>query len=335
MSNYQVWLAVALVGTFLTIFMLGLVVDMALSTRRRYVSVLQTQVGDTANSIANLRNEQLRRSALERLVLPFAGKVISSITRVTPLDLYGRVNRLIVLAGNPPALTAERIVAFKIVGGIAGLLVGLLMAPLVPFTGFVLKVGTVALFTLIGYTLPSAAVAARASKRQKEIRKALSDTMDLLTISVEAGLGFDAALGQVVRNVPGPLSEEISRMLQEMQIGVSRTEALRHLTDRTEVSELDGFVLSMIQADKYGVGIAKVLRSQSQELRQKRRQRAEEKAQKVALKLLFPDRKSTRLNSSHITISYAVFCLKKKKTTSKRADARHRSTTSRTTAPVG
>jgi tight adherence protein C len=288
MSNNQVWLAVALVGTFLTIFMLGLVVDMALSTRRRYVSVLRTHVGDTADSIANLRNEQLRRSALERLVLPFAGKVISSITRLTPLDLYGRVNRLIVLAGNPPAFTAERIVAFKIVFAIVGLVIGLMLAPLLPFTSFVLKVGTVALLTLTGYTVPSAAIAARASKRQKEIRKALSDTMDLLTISVEAGLGFDAALGQVVRNVPGPLSEEVSRMLQEMQIGVSRTEALRHLTDRTEVSELEGFVLSMIQADKYGVGIAKVLRAQAQELRQKRRQRAEETAQKIPLKLLFP-----------------------------------------------
>jgi tight adherence protein C len=287
MSNNQVWLAVALVGTFMTIFMLGLVVDMALSARRRYVSVLRTHVGDTADSIANLRNQQFRRSALERLVLPFAGKVISSITRLTPLDLYGRVNRLIVLAGSPPAFTAERIVAFKIVFGIGGLVVGLMLAQLLPFSGF-LKVGAVALLTLTGYTVPSAAIAARASKRQKEIRKALSDTMDLLTISVEAGLGFDAALGQVVRNVPGPLSEEISRMLQEMQIGVSRTEALRHLTERTEVPELDGFVLSMIQADKYGVGVAKVLRSQSQELRQKRRQRAEETAQKVPLKLLFP-----------------------------------------------
>jgi len=260
---------------------------MALSARRRYVSVLRTQVGDTADSITNLRKDQLSRSALERLMLPFAGKVISSITRLTPLDLYGRVNRLIVLAGNPPAFTAERIVAFKIVFGIAGLVVGLMLAQLLPFTGL-LKVGVVALLTLTGYTVPSAAVAARASKRQKEIRKALSDTMDLLTISVEAGLGFDAALGQVVRNVPGPLSEEIARMLQEMQIGVPRTEALRHLTDRTEVPELDGFVLSMIQADKYGVGIAKVLRSQALELRQKRRQRAEETAQKVPLKLLFP-----------------------------------------------
>jgi tight adherence protein C len=287
MSNNQVWLALGLLGTFLTIVMLGLVVEMALSSRRRYVSVLRGQVGDTPGSIANLRNDQLRRSALERLVLPFAGKVISSIGRLTPLDLYGRVNRLIVLAGNPPSLTAERIVAFKIVFAIVGLVAGIAVSSFLPFKG-ILVVMAVAVFALIGYTAPSAAVAARASKRQKEIRKALSDTMDLLTISVEAGLGFDAALGQVVRNVPGPLSEEISRMLQEMQIGVARTEALRHLTDRTEVPELDGFVLSMIQADKYGVGVAKVLRAQATELRQKRRQRAEETAQKVPLKLLFP-----------------------------------------------
>ncbi|MCI0636148.1 MAG: type II secretion system F family protein [Actinobacteria bacterium] len=288
MFDSQVWLALALIGTFSTIFVLGFVVDMMLNRRRRYATVLQTQVGDTADSITNLRDQQLKTSALERLIFPFAGKVISSITHLTPLDLYGRTNRLIELAGNPPALTAERIVAFKIVFGIVGLVVGIAVAPLLPFTGFVASVMTAALFALTGYTFPSAGLANRASKRQKEIRKALPDTMDLLTISVEAGLGFDAALGQVVKNVPGPLSEEISRMLQEMQIGVKRAEALRHLNDRTEVPELDGFVLSMIQADKYGVGVAKVLRAQATELRQKRRQRAEETAQKVPLKLLFP-----------------------------------------------
>ena len=288
MFNNQVWLALALIGTFSTIFVLGVVVDMMLNSRRRYATVLQTQVGGTADSVANLRNEQLKSSSLERLIFPFTAKVISSITRHTPLDLYRRVNRLIELAGNPPSLTAERIVAFKIVFGIVGVVVGILVAPLLPFTGFVVPVMTVAVFSLAGYTFPSAGLAARASKRQKEIRKALPDTMDLLTISVEAGLGFDAALAQVVKNVPGPLSEEIARMLQEMQIGVTRAEALRHLNDRTDVPELDGFVLSMIQADKYGVGVAKVLRAQSTELRQKRRQRAEEVAQKVPLKLLFP-----------------------------------------------
>jgi tight adherence protein C len=288
MFDSQVWLALALIGTFSTIFVLGLVADMMLNTRRRYATVLQTQVGDVPDSVANLRQEQLKTSALDRLIFPFTGKVISTITRHTPLDLYRRVNRLIELAGNPPALTAERIVAFKIVGGIMGLVVGLLVAPLLPFEGIVPTVAIAVLFSLTGYTFPSAGLASRATKRQKEIRKALPDTMDLLTISVEAGLGFDAALAQVVKNVPGPLSEEIARMLQEMQIGVTRAEALRHLNDRTDVPELDGFVLSMIQADKYGVGVAKVLRAQSTELRQKRRQRAEEVAQKVPLKLLFP-----------------------------------------------
>jgi tight adherence protein C len=288
MFNSQTWLALALIGTFSTIFVVGLVVDMMVNRRRRYSAVLQTQVGDVADNVANLRNERLKGSSLERLIFPFAGKVVSSIARRTPLDLYARVNRLIELAGNPPALTAERIVAFKIIFGIVGLVVGILVAPLLPIKGLAVSVATVALFTLGGYTFPSAGLAARASKRQKQIRKAMPDTMDLLTISVEAGLGFDAALAQVVRNVPGPLSEEIARMLQEMQIGVSRSEALRHLNDRTEVQELDGFVLSMIQADKYGVGVAKVLRAQSTELRQKRRQRAEEVAQKVPLKLLFP-----------------------------------------------
>jgi tight adherence protein C len=288
MFDNQVWLALALIGTFATIFVIGLVVDMMLSKRRRYATVLQTQVGAVPDSITNLRHTQLKSSALERLVFPFAGKVVSSITRLTPLDLYRRTNRLIELAGNPPSLTAERIVAFKIVFGIVGFVAGFLVAPLLPFKGFAPSVMIAVLFALTGYTFPSAGLSARASKRQKEIRKAMPDTMDLLTISVEAGLGFDAALAQVVKNVPGPLSDEIARMLQEMQIGVSRAEALRHLNDRTEVPELDGFVLSMIQADKYGVGVAKVLRAQATELRQKRRQRAEEVAQKVPLKLLFP-----------------------------------------------
>ena len=281
------WLGLALIGTFFTVFMIGLLVEMVLSSRRHYVSVLQTQVGDMPETLANLRDEQLRKSALERLVLPAAGKLIRSIVRHTPLDLYGRTSRLIVLAGNPPGLKAERVVAFKVVFAIVGLVCGMAISSVLPLPGSV-KLAAIVLFAFMGYTIPSAAVSAKASKRQKEIRKALSDTMDLLTISVEAGLGFDAALAQVVKNVEGPLSQEIARTLQEMQIGVHRMEALRNLSDRTDVEELDGFVLSMIQADKYGVGVANVLRGQSKELRQKRRQRAEETAQKVPLKLLFP-----------------------------------------------
>jgi tight adherence protein C len=141
---------------------------------------------------------------------------------------------------------------------------------------------------MIGYVLPSAQLRAMAGSRQKMIQRQLPDVMDLLTISVEAGLGFDAAMAQVTQNVPGPLSEEMARLLQEVQIGVSRADAFRHLGERTDVAELQSFVLSMIQADLFGVSIANVLRAQSRELRQKRRQRAEEIAQKIPVKLLFP-----------------------------------------------
>jgi tight adherence protein C len=112
--------------------------------------------------------------------------------------------------------------------------------------------------------------------------------LDLLTISVEAGLGFDAALLHVRNSTRGALSEEIGRMLHEMQLGVSRVEAFRHLSERTSVDELKGFVLAMIQADVFGVSISKVLRTQATEMRVRRRQRAEENALKMPVKLLFP-----------------------------------------------
>ncbi len=118
--------------------------------------------------------------------------------------------------------------------------------------------------------------------------RALPDSMDLLTISVEAGLGFDAALSQVSRNTDGPLAGEYFRVLQEMQIGKSRAEAFRALADRTTVPELRQFVSSLVQADQFGIPIARVLREQSQELRVKRRQVAEEKAQKVPVKIMVP-----------------------------------------------
>src|SRR4029453_4973355 len=117
MFDSQVWLPLALIGAFSTIFVIGLVVDMMSNTRPRYATVLQTQVGDVPDNIVNLRQDQLKTSSLDRLIFPFAAKVVSTVTRHTPLDLYRRVNRLIELAGNPPALTAERVGGSKMAGG--------------------------------------------------------------------------------------------------------------------------------------------------------------------------------------------------------------------------
>jgi tight adherence protein C len=202
--------------------------------------------------------------------------------------MHKRVDQLLIYAGSPPGWDAERVISLKIVGGIGGGVLGLFLGGLVSFGGSLVDIFMIAFMALLGYLLPGSYIGAMAKNRQKDIRRSLPDVMDLLTISVEAGLGFDAALAQVVRNVPGPLAEEIARLLQEMQIGVSRSDSFRHLAERTDVDELNAFVLSMVQADLFGVSIGNVLRAQSRELRQKRRQRAEEIAMKIPVKIIFP-----------------------------------------------
>jgi tight adherence protein C len=142
--------------------------------------------------------------------------------------------------------------------------------------------------SLLGYYAIDLWLYQKAHDRKAAIQLELADSIDLLTISVEAGLGFDAALAHVARNTGGPLSEEFARVLQEMQIGMARSEALRALGERSDVAELRGFTTAMVQADAFGIPVGKVLRVQSQELRVKRRQVAEEKAQKVPVKILFP-----------------------------------------------
>jgi len=281
----ELWLVLSLVGTFLTVFLIGVVVDMALRERQRPITILQSQVG--ALETPDFSERPLQGTLLERFFLPIGQRLSRGILSLTPFDLKTRIQRKLVLAGSPERWDAERIVALKILGGVAGLAGGVLLSPFVPGSPAI-RVILVATLALIGYWLPSYQVSVAAAKRQQEIRRQLADVMDLLTISVEAGLGFDAAMAQVIRNVPGPLSEEMGRMLQEIQIGVSRADAFRHVGERTDVEELRGFVLAMVQADLFGVSVANVLRAQSKELRVKRRQRAEETAQKIPTKLLFP-----------------------------------------------
>ena len=153
---------------------------------------------------------------------------------------------------------------------------------------FATKFIVIAGATLAGFFAPSMYLYQRTYDRANRIQRELPDAIDLLTISVESGLGFDAALQQVAHNTEGPLAEEFSRVLREMQIGSSRSESLRALSERTNLSELKSFVSSMVQADAFGIPIANVLRVQSSEMRVKRRQRAEEKAQQVPVKMTIP-----------------------------------------------
>jgi tight adherence protein C len=138
------------------------------------------------------------------------------------------------------------------------------------------------------YMLPDYYLKSKISKKQEDVRRSLPNALDLLTISVEAGLGFDQALYKVSSNCKGALGEEFKRTLKEMEIGVARKDALRNLSKRTEVPELNTFIFSIIQADIFGISIGKVLRIQAGEMRVKRKQAAEEKGMKAPVKLIFP-----------------------------------------------
>lgn len=204
--------------------------------------------------------------------------------RLSPTGVATRLQRRLDLAGNPPTWTPDRVLAAK---GLC-LLVGAGLGGLLGIRSVGWMITSLAVGAAFGFFLPDLLLLNAGQKRQTLIRRALPDALDMLTVCVEAGLGFDAALAQVARNTAGPLAQECARVLQEMQIGKSRNEALRALTTRTTVPELRAFVSALAQAGELGVPIAAVLREQAREMRVRRRQRAEEQAQKVPVKILFP-----------------------------------------------
>lgn len=212
------------------------------------------------------------------------GWLRSIALRLSPAGVAHNLQRRLDLAGNPPTWTPDRMLAAK---GL-GLLLGAALGALLGFRSVGFLITGLLLGAIFGFFLPDLLLLNAGQKRQTHIRRALPDALDMLTVCVEAGLGFDAALAQVARNTNGPLAQECARVLQEMQIGKSRNEALRALTTRTTVAELRSFVSALAQAGELGVPIASVLREQAREMRLRRRQRAEEQAQKVPVKILFP-----------------------------------------------
>ena len=278
----EIYITIALVATFSAIMLCGLAFEASVGQRRRSTKLLEARLENVAVS---LRDQELSQSFISRVLLPGFGNLGKLVQRLTPIGLRQRLARKLVLAGSPAGWDAEKVAGFKFVGLGAGAALGLTIGA---GAGGAKTVAIMLLLGGIGYFAPDALISGRAQRRQDAIQKALPDTMDLLTISVEAGLGFDAAMAQVVQNVQGPLSQEIARMLHELQLGVSRADAFRKLADRTDVDELRAFVVSMIQANRFGVGVANVLRAQAKELRTKRKQRAEQKAMQTPVKILFP-----------------------------------------------
>ncbi|MGN6252343.1 MAG: type II secretion system F family protein [Marmoricola sp.] len=231
--------------------------------------------------------EELDQPFTERVLFPLLARAQGLGRRFTPDDAGERIRAKLDRAGNPPGWTVERVVAGKVVGFGAALVVSLLLSLAMGLT-FLPTLGFVVLASLAGYMAPNMYLYQRSYDRSERLQRELPDSVDLLTISVESGLGFDAAVAQVARNSEGPLGEEFARLLQEMQIGRGRSEALRSMGDRCDLPDLRSFVSAMVQADAFGVPVGQVLRVQSGEMRLKRRQWAEEKAQKVPIKILVP-----------------------------------------------
>ncbi|HLM06786.1 MAG TPA: type II secretion system F family protein [Blastococcus sp.] len=204
---------------------------------------------------------------------------------LTPSGTVARLNRLAGTAGRPadwpvPKLVAAKLVLTLVAGGLGALVVA-------GRPGVVTVLLAVAV-TVVAYFLPELLLYSRGQERQQAIQLELADTLDQMTIAVEAGLGFESAMARAGNNGTGPLAEELMRTLQDIAVGQPRREAYLALADRTGVTDLRRFIRAVIQADAYGVSIADVLRTQAQEMRLKRRQRAEEKAMQIPVKVIFP-----------------------------------------------
>ena len=247
-----------------------------------------------AERLAQYRDHNLTLDEIE-LSLPFSERFIKpALERIGSL-LTSRMakNRQLVvqnkinLAGRPYALSVNGFEVLKYIAAIIVALVALGLSGLIG-TSFPIRIAAAGVGFLLGRFLPDVWLGSLIKGRQKELRLALPNALDLLTISVEAGLGFDAAIGRLTEKFKNALSDEFAQVLNEIRLGRPRLEALDEMGRRSGVEELHTFIQALIQSEQLGVGIAKVLRIQSEEMRRRRRQRAEEQAAQAPLKMLFP-----------------------------------------------
>ncbi|HVC05744.1 MAG TPA: type II secretion system F family protein [Candidatus Acidoferrales bacterium] len=285
MSPLAIGLAVAVAAGILLIF-----VGLAMAVSPRQTDLLEArlaQFAEAGRAPATLAEVEMSLPLFDRVFRPFLDKVGQRLNRNAGAGSTDALQEKLNLAGRPWGLSASGFLALRLLCmlmftaiGLALALFGALTMPLlvvVPAGGLIL-----------GYLGPQMVVARRIKKRQKEILLALPSALDLLTISVEAGLSFDSALTRVVEKYNNAFSRELSIMLNEVRLGRPRLDALDDVGRRCKVEELSNFIQAIIQSEQLGVGVANVLRIQSEEIRRKRRQRAEEQGQKAPLKMLFP-----------------------------------------------
>ena len=239
--------------------------------------------------VESQRDQDLLAPIHERALLPVLHGLTGLGRRFTPTGYIEKARQKFVYLGDNTPDAVDRFLAMRAVTAVMAVAVFLcfFIFGITPFEGMTnTAIGGLLVFALLAG--PDATLNRKVDARQRQIQLSLPDILDLLTISVEAGLGFEQAIDRVIDAVPGPLSDEFARMLGEVRAGASRADAMRAMDDRCNVAELRSFVLAILQADTFGVSIGRVLRAQSEEMRIKRRQLAQEKAQKAPVKMLIP-----------------------------------------------
>ena len=231
------------------------------------------------------RESRLQHNMDERVFQPAVAMLSNQVKKFTSRALVDRVARELQLAGLAGRVTVEQILALRLVLLVIGIgLVTIVLSGDISTN----TIGIAGLTLMVAYLLPKAALTRRANERQRLIELSVPDLLDQVTVSVEAGLGFDSALARAATNGRGPFAEELRRVLQDIQVGRTRDQALDSLLRRTDVDDLRKFVFAIRQAERYGLPIANVLRVQASDARERRRARAEERAQALPVKLVFP-----------------------------------------------
>jgi tight adherence protein C len=223
----------------------------------------------------------------QRVMSPAVDGIMGVVHAFAPKDLAERTDAKLASAGHPGSMNASSFIALRV--GLAAVAVACgVIAFLLGIAALRWAIVVLPVLAIIGWAIPGLWLENRIEHRKTEIRRTLPDMLDMLTISVQAGLGFDAAVAKYVKNSRGPLAMEFGRALQEVQAGVARRDALRRLADRCDVPELSSFITAMVQAEMLGTSVSQVLTAQASEMRLRRRQHAEQQAQKLPVKQVFP-----------------------------------------------
>jgi tight adherence protein C len=266
---------------------LGFVVYFVLTDVEEKATVRQSLRQLEGYEVESVRDQELLVPFHERALVPLLTGLTGLGTRFSPSGYVEGVRDKFIYAGEASPDTVDRFLAVRVATVVLVPLWFMFVVFFMPVTGM-MRLAALGLGGLVLVLGPDAILARRVEERQTQMQRMLPDILDLLVISVEAGLGFEQALDRTVGAVPGPLSDEFARMLGELRAGSSRGDAMRALETRTTVPEIRSFVLAILQADTFGVSIGRVLRAQADEMRIKRRQIAQEKAMKAPVKMLIP-----------------------------------------------